>query len=158
MQVQNGGSRGRLLEVKASICDPMDLGNQALLFMGILPWVGGHALLQGVFPTQGSNPCLLHLLHWQAVSLPLAPPRKPYIYIYILAMWKWKLLSAVQLFATQWTIHTVHGILQARILEWVAFPFSRGSFQLRDWTQVSHITGRFFTSWATREVQEYWSG
>ena len=54
--------------------------------------------------------------------------------------------------------YTVHGILQARILEWVAFPFSRGSFQPRDWTQVSRIAGRFFTSWATREAQEYWSG
>ena len=61
----------------------MDLGRQALLFMGILPWVGGHALLQGVFLTQGSNPCLLHLLHWQAGSLSLAPPRKPYIYLYL---------------------------------------------------------------------------
>ena len=42
--------------------------------------------------------------------------------------------------------YTVHGILQARILEWVAFPFSRGSFQPRDQTQVSHIADRFFTS------------
>ena len=42
--------------------------------------------------------------------------------------------------------YTVHGILQARILEWVAFPFSRGSSQLRDQTQVSHIAGGFFTS------------
>ena len=41
---------------------------------------------------------------------------------------------------------TVHGILQARILEWVAFPFSRGSSQPRDQTQVSHIVGRFFTN------------
>ena len=41
--------------------------------------------------------------------------------------------------------HTVHGILQARILEWVAFSFSRGSSQLRDQTQVSHIAGGFFT-------------
>ena len=49
----------------------------------------------------------------------------------------------------------VHGILQARILEWVAFPFSRGSSQPRDRTQVSPITGRFFTSWATREAQIY---
>ena len=47
--------------------------------------------------------------------------------------------------------HTVHGILQARILEWVAFLFSRGSFQPRDQTQVSHIADRFFTSWATRK-------
>ena len=62
--------------------------------------------------------------------------------------WKWKLLSRVQLFVTPWTIH---GILQARILEWVAFPFSRGSSQPRDQTQVSHIAGRFFTSLATKK-------
>ena len=48
--------------------------------------------------------------------------------------------------------YTVHGILQVRILEWVAFPFSRGSFQSRDWTQVSRTAGGFFTSWATREA------
>ena len=47
---------------------------------------------------------------------------------------------------------TAHGILQARILEWVAFPFSRGSFQPRDRTQVSCIAGGFFTSWTTREA------
>ena len=41
---------------------------------------------------------------------------------------------------------TVHEILQARILERIALPFSRGSFQPRDQTQVSHIAGRFFTS------------
>ena len=44
---------------------------------------------------------------------------------------------------------SVHGILQVRILQWAAIPFSRGSFQLRDWTQVSCITGRFFTIWAS---------
>ena len=54
--------------------------------------------------------------------------------------------------------YTVQGILQARILEWVAFPFSRGSSQSRDQTPVSHIAGRFFTSRATKEAQEYWSG
>ena len=42
--------------------------------------------------------------------------------------------------------HTVHGILQARILEWVAIPFSRGSSQPRDRTQVSHIADGFFIS------------
>ena len=47
----------------------------------------------------------------------------------------------------------IHGILQARILEWVAYPFSRGSSQPRDQTQVSRIAGRFFTSWATMEAQ-----
>ena len=44
------------------------------------------------------------------------------------------------------------GILQARILEWVAMPSSGGSSQLRDWTQVSCIAGGFFTIWATREA------
>ena len=44
--------------------------------------------------------------------------------------------------------YTVHGILQARILEWVASPISRGSSQPRDQTQVSGIAGGFFTSWA----------
>ena len=42
--------------------------------------------------------------------------------------------------------YTVHEILQARILEWVAFPFSRGSSQPRDRTQVSRVTGGLFTS------------
>ena len=46
---------------------------------------------------------------------------------------------------------SVHGILQVRILEWVAISFSRGSFQARDQTQVSCTAGRFFTNWATRE-------
>ena len=50
--------------------------------------------------------------------------------------------------------YAVHGILQARILEWIAVPFSRGSSQPGDWTQVSHIADGFFTSWATNEAQE----
>ena len=54
--------------------------------------------------------------------------------------------------------YTVHGILQARILEWVVVPFSKISSQPRDWTQVSLIAGGFFTSWANREAWEYWSG
>ena len=47
---------------------------------------------------------------------------------------------------------SVHGILQARVLEWVAMPFSRGASQPRDQTWVSCIAGRFFTVWATREA------
>ena len=47
---------------------------------------------------------------------------------------------------------SVHGMPQARILKWVAIPFSRGSFQLRDRTQVSCIAGRFFTVWATGKM------
>ena len=47
---------------------------------------------------------------------------------------------------------TVYGILQARILEWVAFPFSRGSSPPRNQTEVSCIAGRFFTNWTLREA------
>ena len=46
---------------------------------------------------------------------------------------------------------SVHGIFQARIPEWVAIPFSRGSSQPRDRTLFSFIAGGFFTIWATRE-------
>ena len=50
---------------------------------------------------------------------------------------------------------SVHGILQARILEQVAISFSRGSSQPRDQTWVSCIAGKFFTVWATREVPQF---
>ena len=49
---------------------------------------------------------------------------------------------------------SVHGILQASILEWVAISFFRGSSWPNDWTGVSCIAGRFFTIWATKEAQE----
>ena len=52
--------------------------------------------------------------------------------------------------------YRVHGILQARIPEWVAFPFSRGSSQPRDQTQVSCIAGGFFTNKAMREARFPW--
>ena len=63
-------------------------------FLHLCPWnfpskntgVGCHFLLRGIFPTQGSNPCLLHLLHWQMDSLPSAPPGKP----------TWLLTSSIQ--------------------------------------------------------------
>ena len=51
---------------------------------------------------------------------------------------------------------SVPGILQARVLEWVAYPFYRGSSWPRNWTRVSWIVGRFFTSWATREALCTW--
>ena len=73
---------------------------------------------------------------------------KIYIYIYIYLV----VLNSV----TPWTIvsygSSVHGILQAILLERVAIPFSRGSFWPRDKTLVSCIAGRFFTVWATREA------
>ena len=66
------------------------------------------------------------------------------------------LASHVQLFTTPWIVaHQASlsmGILQARILEWVAMPSSRGSSHPRDQTQVSHIAGRFSTIRATRKA------
>ena len=58
----------------------------------------------------------------------------------------------------RWGGSPVFGILQARILEWVATPSSRASSEPRDWTQVSWIVSRFSTIWATREAQKYCSG
>ena len=52
----------------------------------------------------------------------------------------------------------VHGILQMRILECVAISFSRGSSWPRDWTWVSHIAGRLFNLWATREDERTMNG
>ena len=74
--------------------------------------------------------------------------------LYPFATWKrkWKCLTLCNPMD-----YTIHEILQARTLEWVAFLFSRRSSQTRNWTQVSQVAGRFFTSWATRETQEYWS-
>ena len=72
------------------------------------------------------------------------------------------LVSCVQLFMTPRTVtHQAPlsmGILQERILKWVALPSSRGSSQSRDWTQISRIASGFFTVWATREAHECWTG
>ena len=62
------------------LCNPMDYSPPGCCVHGILQartaGVGCHALLQGIFPIQESNPCLLCLLHWQVSSLSLAPPGK----------------------------------------------------------------------------------
>ena len=87
---------------------------------------------------------------------------RPTVYVLAAQSWwctfylfgKWKSHSRVQLFATPWTIYTVHGILQARILEWVAFPFSRGTSQPHNQTRASCIAGGFFTNWAIRELKK----
>ena len=79
---------------------------------GQIPGVGSLSLLQGIFPTQGSNPGLLHC---------------------------------------RWVLYQLSHKGTPRILEWVAYPFSRGSSQPRNQTGVSCIAGRFFTNWAMRE-------
>ena len=76
--------------------------------------MGSLSLLQGIFPTQGSNPGLLHY---------------------------------------RWILYQLSHEGSPRILEWVAYPFSNGSSQSRNWTRVSCIADRFFTNWAIREAQ-----
>ena len=66
--------------------------------------------------------------------------------------WNWQ--CSAQLFVTPWTVASVRGIFQARVLEWAAIPFSRGSSRPRDQTEVSCIADRHFTIWATREALE----
>ena len=56
----------------------------------------------------------------------------------------------------RWTLFQLSHQGSPRILGWAAYPFSRGSAQPRDWTQVSRITGGLFSSLATREAQGYW--
>ena len=70
------------------------------------PGVGCHFLLQGIFPTQGLNPGLLHLLHWQVSSLPLVSPEKPVTLLVFFSFpcYFSQSLSHVQLFATPWTV------------------------------------------------------
>ena len=62
------------------LCDPVDCSPPGSSLLGILQpeyWSGCHFLLQGIFPNQGPNPCLLSLLHWQAGSLPLSDLGNP---------------------------------------------------------------------------------
>ena len=106
--------------------------------------MGSHFILQGIFLTQGSNlisciarQILYHWANWEA----------------LFCMWKVKVKVAQSgRMLCNPTDDIVYGILQARILEWIDFPFSRGSSQPWDWTQVSCIAGGFFTSWGTREA------
>ena len=96
---------------------PWTIAHQAPLSMGFSRQEhcsDCHALLQGIFPTQGSNPGLLY-------------------YRQILYQLSHK------------------GSL--RIWEWISYPLSSGSSWTRNWTRVSFIGGRFFTSWASREVE-----
>ena len=70
--------RAKSLQSCLTLCNPVDCSLPASSLHGDSPGkntgVGCHAFLQGIFPTQGSNLCLLYLLHWQPGSLPLVPP------------------------------------------------------------------------------------
>ena len=150
-----------------TLCNPMDWSPQGSsvhgIFLGKNTGMGCRFLLQGIFPTQGSNSGLLHC-RW--ILYRLRHQGSPFVYpttnlgfnclfnkidlvcflvcfgllgnltqayseptwatiLYLFIIW-W---SSFQLFVTPCNV--VHGILQARILEWVAFPFSRGSSKPR---------------------------
>ena len=111
--------------------------------------VGCHVLLQGIFLTQGSNPDLLHLLHWQAGSLPLNHLGSP-------SDWVCSVTHSCPTLCDpmDWSPpgSSVHGIFQARILQWVAIPFSRGYSWPRNRILISCIAGWFFTIWAIWEA------
>ena len=119
-------------------CSPLDYSVHGILQTKTLGWVA--------MPSFRGSSWLPAL---QIDSLLSEPTGKP------LLSWKWKSLSRVPL--CDHIEYTVHGILQVRILEWVSFPFSRGSSQPRDRTQVSLIAGGFFTSWPRKPHTYYWN-
>ena len=82
------------------------------------------------------------ILFSEGLILPCVP------FLLLRTKWQWKSLSRVWLLAT---LYTVYEILQARLLQWVAYPFSSRSSQPRNRTGISCIAGGFFTNWATRE-------
>ena len=86
----------------------------------------------------------------QAVSLPAEPPGKPFSYCRCSVTQS--SLTLCNPMDCSLPGSSVHRILQARILERVAIPFSRGSFQPKDRTWVSCVADRFFAVWATREA------
>ena len=94
-----------------TLCDPMECSPPGSSVHGESPGrhigVGHHVLLQGIFPTQGSNPSLLHCR---------------------------RILYHLSHQGRSW------------ILQWIAYPFSRGSPRPRNWTRISRITGRDFTA------------
>ena len=79
----------------------------------------------------------------------------------LIDLFLWKLLGHVWLFVDPMDCSlpgsSVHGILQARIPEWLVIPFSRGSSWPRSGIQVSYIAGRFFTIWAYNAGDQVWS-
>ena len=134
------------------LCNPIDCSPPGSSVHGDSPGknTGGscHALLQGIFPTQGQNPGRLHykqiLYHLSHQGSPFS--RQEY----------WSRLPCLTL---GWLVGLVSKSCQTLATPWnVACQAPRGSSQPRDWTQVSRIAGEFFTIWATRETQEYWSG
>ena len=139
------------------LCNPMDcIACQPLRSMGFPSkntLVGCHFILQGIFLTQEWNLSLLRLLPWWEGCLPLSHPGSPKLYMKMKVLFFQSCLILCDPMNCSLPGSSVHGILQARILEWVAIPFSSGSSHPRERTWVPCISGRFFTVWAAREAQ-----
>ena len=104
---------------------------------------------QGIFPTQGSNPGLLHC---RQILYSLSHQGSPILCMSEVAQSCPTLCDPMDYSPPG---SSIHRIFQGRVLEGVVISFSRGSSRPRDWTQVSRIAGRHFTVWATREVPCY---
>ena len=91
--------------------------------------------------------CLIHTVNIQACIL-------------FWNVWKWKETESYSVLSDSLQPHGLYSLWNSpgQKLEWIAFPFSRGSSQPRGRTQVSCIAGGVFTSWATREAPKHWSG
>ena len=127
----------------STLCGPLDCSPPGSSVHGSFqarnPGMGCHFLLQGIFPTQGSNLRLLCLLHCRWILYQLCHWGCPSI-LYIVSVVKVKVAQLYpELSLCNPRACTVHRILQARVLEWVAIPFSRGSSQPRDFNPgLSH--------------------
>ena len=109
------------------------------------------SLSMSIFFLESSNSlCLLHrfTLHISFLTL------RAHTYLSVCALSCSVMSNSLQPMDCSLPGSSVHGILQARILEWVAIHFSRGSSWLKDLTWVSCIAGGSFTIWATREALE----
>ena len=162
-------------------CSPPGFSAHGILQARILEWVA-FPFSRGIFLAQGSNPglqadslpsepprkpnrlyqCFVEieslgswlrswLSYLLAMWLCISYHPRLWLSFPIYTIWKWVTQSCPTLFDTM--DYAVYGILQARILEWVAIPFSSGSSWPRNWTKVSRIAGGFFTTWVTRETQ-----
>ena len=108
----------------------------------------------------GANLVIEPIFAWNVPLVALIFLKRSLVFPILLfsPVWKWKwsqsCLTLCDPMDYSQSGSSVHGIPQARILEWVAIPFSRGSSWPRGWTQVFCIAGGFFTIWATREAHQ----
>ena len=141
-----------VVELFLTLCDPLDCSPPGSSVHGILQpiileWVAILFSRVSSWPRDQTR-----VSHTAGRSfIPFEPPGSPSARYMSVSV---KSLSRVRLFETPWTVGVlpdscVHGIFQARVLQWVAISFSRVSSWPRDRTQVSHLAGRFFKVWAT---------